>query len=72
MNIRWPENGLPVLAPQDDFNPVTCADGTEDAFYVADYYKYWHDISDDEVLKYLKEWRMRRYDGNLDIPERKS
>ncbi|MGD9928450.1 MAG: TonB-dependent receptor [Mangrovibacterium sp.] len=28
VNIRWPENGLPVLAPQDDFNPVTCADGT--------------------------------------------
>ncbi|WP_163321779.1 SusC/RagA family TonB-linked outer membrane protein [Draconibacterium mangrovi] len=27
VNIRWPENGLPVLAPQDDFNPVTCANG---------------------------------------------
>jgi TonB-linked SusC/RagA family outer membrane protein len=28
VNIRWPENGLPVLASQDDFNPLTCADGT--------------------------------------------
>jgi len=27
VNIKWPENGLPVLAPQDDFNPVTCANG---------------------------------------------
>jgi TonB-linked SusC/RagA family outer membrane protein len=39
VNIRWPENGLPVLAPQDDFNPETCADGTmgyqkNDASYV--------------------------------------
>ncbi|MCJ7605991.1 MAG: phosphoribosyl transferase [Dehalococcoidales bacterium] len=50
---------------------VTCAVGTEDVFYVADYYKYWHDVSDEEVLNYLKEWRMRRYESSIDITERK-
>jgi TonB-linked SusC/RagA family outer membrane protein len=27
VNIAWPENGKPVLAPQDDFNPLTSANG---------------------------------------------
>ena len=50
---------------------VTCAVGTEGVFYVADYYRYWHDVSDEEVLNYLKEWRMRRYESNIDITGRK-
>lgn len=28
VNIVWPENGLPVLASQDNFNPQTAVDGT--------------------------------------------
>ena len=29
---------------------VTCAVGNETVFYVSDYYRYWHDITDSEVL----------------------
>ena len=50
---------------------VTCAVGTESRFYVSDYYRYWHDITDGEVVHCLKEWRMRRYGPNIEIPERK-
>ena len=50
---------------------VTCAVGSMPKFYVADFYRYWHDISDDEVLHCLKEWRMRRYGPKVELPERK-
>jgi putative phosphoribosyl transferase len=50
---------------------VTCAVGTESVFYVSDYYRYWHDITDGEVLHCLKEWRMRRYGNRIELPERK-
>ncbi len=48
---------------------VTCAVGTESLFYVSDYYRYWHDIKDEEVLQCLKEWRMRRYGVKIELPE---
>ena len=50
---------------------VTCAVGKEKEFYLSDYYRYWHDISDAEVLHCLKEWRMRRYRPEIEIPEKK-
>jgi putative phosphoribosyl transferase len=50
---------------------VSCAVGKEKAFYLSDYYRYWHDISDAEVLHCLKEFRMRRYRPQIDIPEKK-
>ena len=50
---------------------VTCAVGTEPVFYVADYYRHWHDITDSEVLSCLKEWRMRRNGGKIQLPEKK-
>lgn len=50
---------------------VTCTIGTEPRFYVSDYYRYWHDITDGEVLHCLKEWRMRRYGVKIELPERK-
>jgi putative phosphoribosyl transferase len=46
---------------------VTCAVGTGPDFYVSDYYRYWHDITDAEVLHCLKEWRMRRYSQKIEI-----
>jgi putative phosphoribosyl transferase len=49
---------------------VTCAIGQEAVFYVADYYRYWHDITDAEVLHCLKEWRMRRYGPRIELPEK--
>jgi predicted phosphoribosyltransferase len=50
---------------------VTCAVGKEPRFYIADYYRYWHDITDAEVLHCLKEWRMRRYGPRIDLPPKK-
>ncbi len=47
---------------------VTCAVGREPVFYVADYYRYWHDITDGEVLHCLREWRIRRYGNSLEVP----
>ena len=40
---------------------VTGATGYMPKFYVSDFYRYWHDISDDEVIRYLREWRMRQF-----------
>lgn len=37
-------------------------------FYVSDFYRYWHVISDDEGLKAYRDWRMRRYQANIKLP----
>jgi putative phosphoribosyl transferase len=50
---------------------VTYVIGTESVFYISDYYRYWHDITDSEVLSCLKEWRMRRDGGRIQLPEKK-
>jgi predicted phosphoribosyltransferase len=50
---------------------VTCAVGKEPRFYIADYYRSWHDITDAEVLHCLKEWRLRRYGTKIDLPAKK-
>ncbi len=39
---------------------VTCAQGFMPKFYVSDFYRHWHDLSDDEVIRYLREWRRWR------------
>ena len=38
---------------------VTCAIGSMSKFYIADFYHYWHELSDDEVIRYLRQWRTR-------------
>ncbi len=40
---------------------VTCATGFMPRFAVADFYRYWYDLTDDEVVRYLKEWRMQQF-----------
>lgn len=40
---------------------VTVAIGSQSRFAVADYYRNWHDLSDDEVFRCLGEWRRRRF-----------
>jgi len=50
---------------------VSCAVGKEKKFYLSDYYRYWQDITDAEVLHCLKEWRMRRYHPEIEIPGKK-
>ena len=43
---------------------VTVATGSMPRFAVADFYRNWHDLSDDEVFKALNEWRERRLKMN--------
>ena len=49
---------------------VTVATGTAPRFAIADFYRYWYDLSDDEAIQCLKEWRMRRFRPNIDLPEK--
>ena len=44
---------------------VTCATGFMPKFYVSDYYRYWYDLSDNDVICYLKQWRMQRFRSNI-------
>jgi len=39
---------------------VTCTTGSVPRFAIADFYHYWRDVSDDEVIRYIKEWRSQR------------
>ena len=48
---------------------VTCAVGTTPKFYVSDFYRYWHDFSDNEVIQCLREWRVRRFQSRIELPE---
>jgi len=38
---------------------ITCVTDFVPKFYVSDFYRYWHDVSDDEVIRYFTRWRMR-------------
>jgi len=38
---------------------VTCVTGYMPRFAVADFYHRWYDLGDDEVVRYLNQWRMR-------------
>jgi len=36
---------------------ITCATSSMPRFAVADFYRHWYDLSDDEVIRYLNQWR---------------
>jgi len=38
---------------------VACVTGYMPRFAVADFYHHWYDLSDDEVVRYLNQWRTR-------------
>ena len=40
---------------------VTCATGSMPKFTVADFYRHWYDLSENEVIRYLNQWRMRHF-----------
>lgn len=40
---------------------ITCTTGFMPKFYVSDFYRYWYDLSDDEVIRYLKQWQTRQF-----------
>ncbi|MFO8143122.1 MAG: phosphoribosyltransferase family protein [Dehalococcoidales bacterium] len=49
---------------------VTVATGGFSRFYIADYYRYWHSLSDEEGLKCLREYRMRRFAPSIEpVPD---
>ena len=39
---------------------VTCVTSFVPRFAVADFYRRWYDLSDNEVIRYLGEWRRQR------------
>lgn len=49
---------------------ITCAVGLMPKFYISDFYRYWHELSNDEVIQCLKEWRVRRFQSNIKPPEK--
>jgi predicted phosphoribosyltransferase len=38
---------------------VTYFTGFMPKFYVSDFYRYWNELRDDEVIRYLNQWRAR-------------
>ena len=46
---------------------VTVTTGFMPRFYVSDFYRYWHVLSDAEGLKCLREWRVRRFEFNIEL-----
>ncbi len=38
---------------------VTCAVSSQSKFYLADFYRNWRDVSDEEVMRALEQWRKR-------------
>ena len=44
---------------------VTLAKESMPRFYIADFYRYWRDLNDDEVTQCLKEWRVRRFRSDI-------
>lgn len=50
---------------------ITGSVGFAPEFYVSDFYRYWHEPSNDEVIQCLKEWRKRRFQSNIKPSESK-
>ena len=48
---------------------VTCYTSFMPKFYISDFYKHWHDLSDDDVVRYLKEWRTQQFRSHLMPPQ---
>ncbi len=48
---------------------ITSAKALMPKFYIADYYRYWHDVSDDEVVRYLNQWRTQQFWANIKPPQ---
>ena len=40
---------------------VACATAQIPKFHIADFYRYWHDLSDDDVIRYLSRWRAQQF-----------
>jgi len=65
-----PANAVKELKKVAD-KVITCAVGSMPRFYLSDFYQYWHEAGDDEVVQCLKEWRVRRFKKNIEPSESK-
>jgi len=50
---------------------VTVVTSFAPKFYISDFYRYWHVLSDEEGLKAYKDWQMRRYQASIKPPKGK-
>jgi len=50
---------------------VAAATGFMPRFAVADFYRRWYDLSDDEVVRLLGQWRSQRFRLNVESPRDK-
>ena len=50
---------------------VTVVTAFAPKFYVSDFYRYWHDLSDKEGLECFQEWQRRRYQASIKPPKGK-
>jgi len=48
---------------------VTCYTSFMPKFYVSDFYRYWYDLSDDDIVRYLKEWRTQQFRSHIMPPQ---
>lgn len=48
---------------------VTCYTSFMPKFYVSDFYRCWYDLSDDDVLRYLKEWQAQQFRSHITPPQ---
>jgi len=39
---------------------ITCITAYTPRFAVADFYRHWYDLKEDEMIRLIREWRMRR------------
>lgn len=56
---------------EDADKVITCTVGATPRFYLSDFYRYWHEPDDAEVVQCLKEFKIRRYQSNIEPLERK-
>ena len=64
-----PETALKQLEEVAD-KVITCVTGYLPKFYLADFYRFWHEPDDNEVIQCLNEWRSRRFHSSLELPEK--
>ncbi len=50
---------------------VTCTTGHMLKFYLSDFYRYYYDLSDKDVVRYLKDWRAQQFRSNIEPPQDK-
>ena len=50
---------------------VTCATADVPKFHIADFYRYWHDLGDDYVVRYLNQWQVLQFRLKTEPPQNK-